>query len=99
MDFNTLTTLTALDLIILAAAVWRLAYAVSKERGPFAVFTTLRERYPLGGLTTCVKCVSWWAALLMLVLYATPLRPVVVVFALSGLALMLASYTGAGHSE
>lgn len=96
MDLAALTSLTALDIAVLAFAVWRLAYAVTKERGPFAVFANLRERWPLGGLTTCLKCASWWAALLMLALYLTPLRAIVIVFAVSGLALMLASYTGAG---
>ena len=92
-------TLTITDYAILAAAVWRLSYALAKERGPFAVFATLRERLPLGGLTTCYKCASFWVALLMLVLYATPLRLVVVVFAVSGLALMASAYTGAAHGD
>ncbi len=91
-----LTSLTALDIALIACAVWRLSYAITKEKGPFAVFTKLRERLPLGGLTTCIKCAGWWAALLMVILYVTPLRVVVVVFGVSGLALMLASYTGAG---
>lgn len=98
MDFSTwIYSLTALDIAVLALATWRLSYAITKEKGPFAVFATLRERLPLGGLTTCLKCASFWIAFVLLVLYATPLRVVVIVFALSGLALMLGAYTGASH--
>jgi hypothetical protein len=96
---GSISTLTALDYAVLALACWRLAFAITKERGPFAVFATLRERWPLGGLTTCQRCASFWTALLMLALYLTPLRAVVVVLAVSGLALMAASYTGVQHGD
>jgi hypothetical protein len=91
-----LTFLTTLDLIILALACWRLSYLLTKEKAPFGVMTRIRERTTLGGLLSCLFCASIWSAVIMTLLYLTPLRPVVVVFAVSGLALMAASYTGVG---
>lgn len=88
-----------LDFILLAIATWRLAFFVSNEAGPLAFMARLRSRNDLGGLLTCIKCVSVWAALLLLVLYSSPLSALVWVLAVSGLALMLASYTGAGVSH
>jgi hypothetical protein len=90
--------MSPLDLLILCLATWRLAYFVTKEGGPFSLAARLREKTTLGGLLTCVKCASMWTALLMLVLWQTPLVPLVWVFAISGGALMLESYTGAGHT-
>lgn len=85
-----------LDLIILSLATWRLAFFVAHESGPFAVMARIRTKNDLGGLLTCIKCVSIWAALLLLVAYSSPLVPLVWVLAVSGLSLMLSSYTGAG---
>lgn len=101
MDFHGLTSMpiSILDLLILACATWRLAYFVARESGPFGSAKFIRERLPLGGLTTCIKCASFWTALLMLVLYVSPLRVIVLVFAVSGAALMIASYTGANHGD
>ena len=100
MDYlASISTLTALDVALIACAVWRASYALTKESGPFAVFARIRARFPLGGLTTCIKCAGWWIALLFVVLYATPLRPLVIVFGVSGLALMVAAYTGVAHGD
>ena len=86
-----------LDVLLVALATWRLAYFVSSESGPFAFMQRLRAKNDLGGLLTCPKCVSIWAAGLMVFLVFTPLVFVVWVFAVSGAALMLASYSGANH--
>lgn len=83
-------------LIILSIATWRLAFFVSHEQGPFAFMSRIRAKTDGGGLLTCIKCVSVWAALLLLIAYYSPLVPLVWVLAVSGLALMLSSYTGAG---
>jgi hypothetical protein len=85
------------DLLIIALAAWRLAYLLTKESAPFNLMGRFRTRYPLGGLLTCIYCASVWTALLCMGLYLTPLAPVVWIFAISGGALMLASWTGANH--
>ncbi len=91
--------LSPLDLLILALATWRLAYLVSRERAPFNIMGYLRDKFPLGGGTACMMCMSVWTAALMLVLWHTPAQPVVYVAALSGAALMLASWTGVHHAS
>lgn len=90
--------LTALDLLVLALATWRLAYLMAKEAAPFQLMSRLRQRTTFGGLLSCIHCSSWWAALVMLALWFTPLQPIVWVFALSAAGLMLGSYTGASQS-
>jgi hypothetical protein len=87
-----------LDLLILALATWRLAYLVTSEKGPFDIALRFRTRFPLGGLTSCLKCASLWCAAVLFVLGLTPLYPVVWVLAVSGAALMLASFSGVAHS-
>jgi hypothetical protein len=91
-------TLQPLDLLVLALATWRLAYLMAKEDAPFHLMTRLRQRTTLGGLLDCIKCSSWWAAALMLVLWFTPLQPLVWVFGISGAGLMLGNYTGSTQS-
>lgn len=89
--------LEALDLLVIALAAWRLAYLAAKEAAPFQLMARLRQRTTFGGLLSCLYCSSWWAALVMLALWFTPLQVVVWVFAVSGAALMLGSYTGASQ--
>lgn len=86
-----------LDLMVLALATWRLAYLMAKEAAPFHLMTKLRQRTTFGGLLDCLKCSSWWAAAVMLLLWFTPLQPIVWVFAVSGGALMLGNYTGSSQ--
>lgn len=90
-------SITPLDFLILALATWRLAYLMAKEAAPFQLMTKLRQRTTFGGLLDCIKCSSWWAAGVMLLLWFTPLQLVVWVFAISGGALMLGSYTGSSQ--
>lgn len=87
--------LSLLDLLVLALATWRLAYLISRENAPFNIMGRFRERFPLGGGVKCIYCTSIWTAVVMLLLWFTPLQPIVWVFAVSGGALMLGSYTGA----
>jgi len=87
-------SLSPLDFLILAAAAWRLAYLISTESAPFNVMGRFRERYPLGGGTACLKCVSVWTAALVFGLWLTPLQSLVWIAAISGAAHMLGSYTG-----
>lgn len=90
-------SLNLFDFLILSVATWRLAHLISSESAPFNVMGRFRERFPFGGGSACIKCVSVWAAALVFGLWLTPLQPLVWVAALSGAALMLGSYTGASH--
>lgn len=89
----------ALSLIILALATWRLAFFVSKENAPFHLMARIRDRFPLGGGATCIYCMSFWAALVMLALWFGGAQIVVYVFAVSGLALMAGNYSGASSAQ
>lgn len=93
------TSLTVLDFIILICATWRMASMLSKEHGPFHIFSKFRERFPLGGLTACIYCMSVWCAIPILLIYvlAPALTILIWILAVSGGALLLRSYTGAGH--
>jgi len=86
--------MSVLDLLILALATLYAAYALVKTHGPFGVFVALRNRLPLGGLTTCMTCAAFWLALLFWALWQTPAQPVVTVFAAAGGAVFLAQYVG-----
>lgn len=96
-------SISALDLLILAIATWRVSYMLTRETGPFDVFKRLRERLPLGGLTACIWCASVWVAALFIGLYAAFVQPLtfgemlIVVPAVSGAALAFASWTGVHH--
>lgn len=90
-------TLSPLELLVLALATWRMAYLMAKEDAPFHLMSRLRQRTTFGGLLDCIKCSSWWAAVVMLLLWMTPLQPIVWVFAVSGGALMLGNYTGSSQ--
>ncbi len=85
-----------LDLLILSLATWRAAYFVAREAGPFGCMAALRTRFPLGGLTNCVYCVSVWSALALYAAYLV-LPWLVWVVAASGGAMMLHRYTGGDH--
>jgi len=83
-----------LNLLILSLATWRLAYFLVKESAPFNLMGRFREAHPNWGVFQCVYCASVWTAALMYILWQTPLAPLVTIFAITGGALMLATYTG-----
>lgn len=88
--------LTWFDFVLLFCASYSLAEMISREKGPWDIFTKLRERLPLGGLTSCVKCTVRWIAIgLFIVHLFTPVLSWVL--AISGAALLIRSYTGAAH--
>lgn len=89
--------MNATDLLIISLATWRLAYFVSKENAPFDAMKRLRERFPLGGGTACIYCVSIWTAIGSWLLLQTLLYPLVYIAAASGGAMMLWRYTGGEH--
>lgn len=82
------------DVIILALATWRLSHMLVTEQCPFSVCVWMRER--IGGALTCIYCTSVWVAVLHLFLWYSVGKPLVIIFAISGFALMLRSYTGVG---
>lgn len=89
--------MTALDLVLLALATFYVAHAVSSMHGPFGAFETLRTRLPLGGLTGCMVCLSFWSGAffyLMLLLNAVWL---VWIAAAAGASVLLYRYTGGAH--
>lgn len=63
-----------IDFILLSFVCYRLAQLITIERGPFAIFETLRQKTSdiefVGELLTCPYCLGMWIAL-PLSLYAT----------------------------
>ncbi len=88
--------MSTLDLLILALATWRLSVFLVHEKAPFEIMTRLRARFALGGLLTCVYCMSIWVSAGLYYIFDTPVQPIVYILSISGAALMLRSYTGAG---
>lgn len=89
--------MTPTDFLVLALATAYSAHVISSTEGPFGIFARVRERLPLGGLTTCVYCLSPWCAAALWGVTLTPLAPLVTVLALAGGALMLTAWTGMRH--
>lgn len=81
------------DFIVLALATWYLAYSIAHKDGPWQLFKRVRERLPLGGLTACIVCLSFWIGGAFYVLSIVA-QPVVSVFAVAGLAILLHRFTG-----
>lgn len=86
--------MTPLNLLILALATWRLAYMLTKERGPYKVFESLRHQAFFIHVLGCIHCTSVWLAVPLWILTLTPLWFVVYGLAISGAALMLHRYVG-----
>lgn len=86
--------MSPLDFLTLAAATLYLSFALTKTHGPFRLFATLRQKAPLGGLTSCIVCAAPWLAGLGYVLLETPLKPLVYVFAVAGVSTAVAYYVG-----
>lgn len=89
--------MNTIDAIALGLATFYLAFVVARTHGPFDVFKTIRDRWPVGGLTTCMYCLSVWAALLMWeLLQVWP--PGVYIIAAAGASAGLYRWTGADHA-
>jgi len=85
--------LSAVDAIALGLATFYLAFVLTRTHGPFSVFKTIRERWPLGGLTTCMYCMCIWAAICMWVTLQV-WSPGVYIIASAGASAGLYRYTG-----
>ncbi len=96
--------MSAIELAVLALAVWRLCYMLSIDDGPADVFRRLRIavgcKKPvnmdwqadtfLGKLLLCPLCLSVWLAVIVYLLHPLPLAmPVLTIFALSGASCIL----------
>lgn len=88
-----------LDLALVSLFTFYLAFAVSSTHGPFDIFATLRQRLPLGGLTICLVCLSFWLSIIGYVLLQTSGAPVVYAIAPAGAAVLLWRYTGGSHMQ
>lgn len=86
--------MTPSDLLILALAVGYWSYVISRTHGAFGAFETLRKLLPLGGLTTCPVCLSFWVGVVLYLLMTTTLRPAVEVSAIAGAATLAGYYSG-----
>jgi len=79
-------------------AVWRLAYMLTQETGPFMILTKIRSAtgikhdefgkpiaWPVGNVLACLYCTSMWVAMFAVVCPKWVLR----ILAYSGLAIMI----------
>lgn len=89
---------SAFDLIVLALATMYAVHAVTSTHGPLNSFLILRERtrHVLKGFFDCAVCVSFWAALALLLLYAVA-PGFIWVLAIAGAALAVRTYAGVKH--
>src|SRR5262245_31223440 len=88
-------------LIAATLASWRLTALLCYEDGPFGVFMAFRRlmyKIRLGSLVSCFACLSVWISA-GVVLCVYKLRPgvAVLVFAVSGAALILERWLGGGE--
>lgn len=91
--------MTPLSLVVAALAVYRVAVMVTYEDGPWLVFARLRghaeaywPEWVADGLS-CPRCVSVWAALVIVPAMAWPPSAfVVAVLAVSGLACIVEAH-------
>lgn len=70
--------LTALGFVVLTLAVYRIAFALAFEEGPFGMLETMRNHIDphqttwLGRGARCASCISFWlAGLAALIVHAT----------------------------
>ncbi len=90
-------TLMLAEIVLLSLATWRVSVALYYEYGPWDWFARLRTRAGVydpdkgfwGKQLSCFWCCSFWAALIVLLLWVL-CWPFVVVLALSGAVTILA---------
>lgn len=83
--------MTPFELLKLSAATWAISYMITHTHGPFGVFASIREYLPLGGLTSCIVCLSIWVVIGLKLLNV---EAVTDAFAVAGVALLAHSYSG-----
>lgn len=86
--------LSALSFVIVVLAVWRVSVIIAQDEGPFSVFERVRGRIDpnqstwLGRGVRCVGCVSFWVALVALILLDIP-NPIWVWLGVAGGAMLI----------
>ena len=78
--------LNAFDIVIAALAVWRLAYMLKHEAGPWDIFIRIREKLGdgvLGRAMDCIACMSIWIAIMIFIPGAEYVALVLAISALS----------------
>lgn len=88
--------MTALDCIIVTLAALYTAQVMTASHGPFDIFDKLREKLPLGGLTSCFWCMIPWVSMIYLLMYRY-LPICLYPFAVAGGAMVIRAYTGVQH--
>ena len=98
--YSQLAEINPMAFILCTLAVWRIAYLISQEDGPFDIIIKLRKPFgqgTIGKLMDCFYCLSLWLAIPFACLLAlTILDGVILVLALSGAACILFKLT---HKE
>lgn len=89
--------MNALDLLILTFATFYIAYSIANTDGPFGSFGDLRNKLPLGGLTSCMVCLSPWVAALLYITLLAGATWFVWLFAAAGASVFLYRYTGGAN--
>lgn len=86
--------MTLLELLTLAASTWYISYVITHVAGPFHVFEWIREHISLQGLTSCIICFSFWAALILRLIGSNVVTDA---FAIAGVALWIHAYSSWVH--
>lgn len=81
-------TLDLSSLLWLMLATWRISYMLTTEDCPFKACVWIRKRLNIGGVLDCIYCLSVWVSAFLLLIWYSPLYPIVYILAIS--ALMIA---------
>jgi hypothetical protein len=64
-------------------ATWRVSYMLTTEDCPFKVCVFIRKHLNIGGVLDCIYCTSVWIAGFLLLIWYSPLYPIVYVLSIS----------------
>lgn len=88
--------MSLLDFVALSCGVWVTSFMIANPamHGPWGILHKFRTRFPLGGLTHCIYCTGFWAAVVMVGLMVVGLHVAVYVYGAWGAAMLVGNYTG-----
>lgn len=89
--------MTPFDFLMLALATFYVAHAVANTHGPFGAFGDLRQKLPIGGLTSCLVCLSPWAAAFFYICLLSGATWLVWLFAGAGASVFVYRWTGGAN--
>jgi len=85
--------ISGLDVVIAALATYRVAKMLSSEEGPFSLFDKFRDLFQkenwIGRGVRCPWCISFWAAMVSVLMIYLGLRWILLWPAISGAAVLL----------